>query len=66
MRHLGQRAIFCPLPLLDGVSTTSTSPAVSTTRSASIIAFSAKAVPVSRWHQRQWQQCTNIGLLVMR
>jgi hypothetical protein len=25
------------------------------------MALSANAVPVSRWHQRQWQQCTIIG-----
>jgi hypothetical protein len=37
-----------------------------TTRSASMIALIAKALPVSRWHHRQWQQLTNIGGLVMR
>ena len=46
-----------------GVSTTSTSPASSCTRSASIRALRANAVPVSRWHQRQWQQCTKSGRL---
>jgi hypothetical protein len=66
MRHLGQRAIFCPLPLADGVMTSSISPCSSCTRSASIIALSAKAVPVSRWHQRQWQQCTKSGRVSMR
>ena len=66
MRHLGQRLIFCPLPLADGVSTASTSPCSSCTRSASISAFSAKADPVSRWHQRQWQQWTNSGLVLRR
>ena len=50
----------------DGVFTISTSPANSSTRSASIIAFSANDAPVSRWHQRQWQQCTNSGPLVSR
>ena len=39
---------------------------VSSTRSASIMALRAKAAPVSRWHQRQWQQCTNSGRAVMR
>ena len=63
---LGQRQIFWPLPLADGVITASGSPASSSTRSASIMALSAKAAPVSRWHQRQWQQCTNSGLDVMR
>ena len=57
----GQREILCPLPLALGVTTTSTSPSRSFTRSASIIAFRANAAPVSRWHQRQWQQCTIIG-----
>jgi len=65
-RQRGQRAIFCPLPLADGVSTISTSPCSSCTRSASINALSAKADPVSRWHQRQWQQCTNSGFDVIR
>jgi hypothetical protein len=36
------------------------------TRSDSIIAFNANDAPVSRWHQRQWQQCTIIGALVIR
>jgi hypothetical protein len=66
MRHFGQRMIFWPLPLLDGVFTASGSPSSRTTRSASIIAFNANAVPVSRWHHRQWQQCTKSGALVMR
>jgi hypothetical protein len=39
--HLEQRAIFCPAPLLEGVSTISGSVPVCTTKSASIIAFSA-------------------------
>ena len=29
-------------------------------------ALTAKAEPVSRWHQVQWQQCTIIGLVFMR
>jgi len=66
MRHTGQRAIFCPLPLADGVGTSSGSPCSNSTRSVSIIALSANDAPVSRWHQRQWQQCTNIGALAMR
>ncbi len=66
MRHVGQRAIFCPLPLLEGVLTISGSPWRRTTRSASIRALSANEAPVSRWHQVQWQQWTNIGALVMR
>ena len=66
MRHLGQRQIFWPLPLSDGVITASGSPARSSTRSASIMALRTKAEPVSRWHQRQWQQCTNNGFDVMR
>ena len=53
LSQLGQRAITWPLPLLEGVLTNSGLPSSSTTRSASIIAFNAKAVPVSRWHQRQ-------------
>ena len=36
-------------------------PASSTRRSVSIRALSAKEAPLSRWHQRQWQQCTNSG-----
>ena len=39
---------------------------VASTRSDSIIAFNAKAEPVSRWHQRQWQQCTKSGALAIR
>jgi hypothetical protein len=38
----------------------------SVTRSDSIIALSANAVPLSRWHQRQWQQWTNSGRVSMR
>ena len=66
MRQRGQRLIRWPTPLSDGVSTISGSPLDRTTRSASISAFSAKAEPVSRWHQRQWQQCTKSGSVVMR
>jgi hypothetical protein len=58
---LGHRAIFWPLPLFDGVFTTSTSPSVTSTRSDSIMALSAKEAPVSRWHHVQWQQCTKSG-----
>src|SRR5450755_1345487 len=53
MRQVGQRAIFCPAPLCDGVTTISGSPARTTTRSASIRALSANDAPVSRWHQRR-------------
>jgi len=49
----GQRTIFWPLPLAEGVSIATGSPASNSTRSVSISALSAKAVPVSRWHQRQ-------------
>jgi hypothetical protein len=66
MRHRGQRAILCPLPLFEGVSTTSTSPLVTTTRSDSIIAFKANDAPVSRWHHVQWQQCTKSGFVSIR
>jgi len=51
----------CPFPLAEGVSTRSTSPANTPTRSASINAFSANAEPVSRWHHVQWQQWTYKG-----
>jgi hypothetical protein len=54
------------LPLFDGVSTASGAPCSSTTRSDSIIAFSANEAPVSRWHQLQWQQWTNSGFDVIR
>jgi hypothetical protein len=60
------RAARDSLALADGVSTSSGASPSSRTRSASISAFSAKLAPVSRWHQRQWQQCTNSGALVMR
>ncbi len=66
MRQTGQRAIRCPRPLAEGVSTISGSPASVSTRSLSIIAFSANAAPDSRWHQRQWQQCTINGAPCMR
>src|SRR3546814_18354152 len=65
-RQRGQRTIFCPLPLQDGVSTVSGWPPSSSTRAVSIIALSANALPVSRWHQRQWQQCTHSGCEVRR
>jgi hypothetical protein len=55
-----------PRPLSDGVVITVGLPASNSTRSASTIALSANAAPVSRWHQRQWQQCTNIGAMVTR
>ena len=29
-------------------------------------ALTAKAEPVSRWHQEQWQQCTTSGLAFIR
>jgi hypothetical protein len=50
----------------EGVCTGSGAPASSVTRSASIMALSANALPLSRWHQRQWQQCTNSGASVSR
>jgi hypothetical protein len=53
MRQMGQRMIFCPFPLFDGVFTVSGEPLSTTTRSASIIALSANDAPVSRWHHRQ-------------
>src|SRR3546814_8693044 len=65
-RQRGQRTIFCHLPLQDGVSTVSGWPPSSTTRAVSIIALSANALPVSRCHQRQWQQCTTRGIAVRR
>src|SRR6266700_3286497 len=64
MRHVEQRAILWPLPLFEGVSMTSSSPCSRTTRSDSSIAFKANDDPVSRWHQRQWQQCTKSRLLL--
>jgi hypothetical protein len=54
--------IFCPRPLAEGVSTNSGWPDSSETRAVSITALRTKALPVSRWHQLQWQQCTIIGL----
>ena len=66
MRQVGQRTIFCPLPLFEGVFTACGVPLSTTTRSDSISALSANDAPVSRWHQRQWQQWTNIGALVIR
>ena len=44
-----------------GVSVITGLPCSNVTRSASISAFNAKAEPVSRWHQVQWQQWTNRG-----
>src|SRR5882672_10217979 len=41
-------------------------PPSSVTRSASIIALSAKEAPDSRWHQRQWQQWTKSGAVSTR
>jgi hypothetical protein len=41
--------------------TCSGAPCATSTRSVSITVFSAKALPDSRWHQRQWQQCVTIG-----
>ena len=64
--QVGQRQIFWPLPLCEGVSTSSGWPWISSTRSVSITAFRANEAPVSRWHQRQWQACTTIGAVVMR
>jgi hypothetical protein len=54
------------LPLLEGVFTSSGLPLSSSTRSASIIALWAKEAPVSRWHHRQWQQCTTSGRSFIR
>jgi hypothetical protein len=62
----GQRITVCPLPLSLGVRIASGLPASSSSRSLSIIAFTANALPLSRWHQVQWQQCTIIGGVVMR
>jgi hypothetical protein len=62
----GQRAMRWPSPLAEGVSTTIGLPASSSTRSASIMAFNTKEAPLSRWHQRQWQQFTNSGAVRMR
>ena len=64
--RLGERLALYNVSLADGVSMTSTSPASNCTRSASISAFSANDAPVSRWHQRQWQQCTISGRVVIR
>jgi len=47
MQQFGQRQIFWPLPLFEGVKTISGLPCSNDTRSASIIAFSAKDAPVS-------------------
>jgi hypothetical protein len=58
--------IFCPFPLADGVTTITGSPLKILTRSVSIRAFITNAEPVSRWHQVQWQQFTNIGLVISR
>jgi hypothetical protein len=55
-----------PLPLFDGVSTGSVAPASNSRRADSYIAFTAKAEPVSRWHQLQWQQWTKSGGPVTR
>jgi hypothetical protein len=54
------------LPLCEGVSDQLHLARKQRTRSASIIALSANDAPVSRWHQRQWQQCTNSGRVCMR
>jgi hypothetical protein len=66
MRQRGQRAICWPAPLALGVSIISGAPASSVTRSLSIIALSANDAPLSRWHQRQWQQWTTSGGVAMR
>ena len=51
------------LPLADGVviSSSASSPCTIINRSRSTSAFHANAVPVSRWHQLQWQAWTMIG-----
>jgi hypothetical protein len=59
--HSGQRQICWPRPLSDGVITGCGEPFSVSTCSLSISAFIAKAVPVSVWHEVQWQQWTNIG-----
>jgi len=66
IRHCGQRTIVCPRPLFDGVTTGSGCPDSTSTRLDSISALIANAAPVSRWHQRQWQQWTNSGSVAMR
>jgi hypothetical protein len=53
------------MPLCEGTKISATSPLVTVTRSASINAFTAKAPPLSRWHQRQWQPCTIMGVLLI-
>jgi hypothetical protein len=55
-----------PLPLALGVATLSGIPDRRVTFPDSTSALSAKAVPVSRWHQMQWQQCTINGVASMR
>ena len=46
--HAGQRMIFWPRPLLEGVVTISGMPVSIFNRSVSIIAFKTNAEPVSR------------------
>ena len=53
-------------PRGEGVGTISGAMPRLVTRSDSITALSAKAAPDSRWHQRQWQQCTKSGADVTR
>ena len=50
----------------DRVELLAGAPERSSTRSVSISALITKAEPVSRWHQRQWQQCTKRGRLARR
>ncbi len=53
--------MICGAPLSLAVATASVSPAITSTREVSMIALMTNAPPVSRWHQVQWQQLTNIG-----
>lgn len=61
----GQRKTSCGRPLSVGMREGAASPWTST-RSASIKAFSTKAEPVCRWQSRQWQQWVIIGGEVIR
>jgi hypothetical protein len=54
------------VPLSVGVAIASVAPFFSSTRSVSMMALITNALPVSRWHQVQWQQFTNIGAVASR
>ena len=53
--------MICGVPLSLAVGTASVVPVITSTREVSMIALMTNALPVSRWHQVQWQQLTNIG-----